>query len=336
MSAWAVFAETASARTLDLYWVDVEGGAATLIVTPAGESVLIDSGMPGGRDSKRIIQAAKDAGLQRIDHLVTTHFHLDHFGGAAEIAAELPIGTIYDNGIPEKNPDNPSDTSGSFDQKIGPYREIRADQRMVLKPGEAIPLKQVTGQELRIRCVGAMQKTVGGSGGARNVECANAKEKAQDLSDNANSVALVLSYGDFDLFDGGDLTWNAEAKLVCPENLVGTVDVYDVNHHGLDVSNNPLLVRALQPTVAIMSNGTTKGCGVETFGTLKRTPSIQAIYQIHRNLRADNDNNTAPHYIANAEKDCAANYIKVSVAGDTKTYTVSIPATRHSRVFNSR
>src|SRR5262245_29651048 len=97
----------AFARPLDLYWVDVEGGAATLIVTPAGESVLIDTGNPGGRDSKRIIQAAKDAGVNRIDHLLTTHFHIDHFGGAAEVAEALPIGTIYDNGIPDKSPDDP-------------------------------------------------------------------------------------------------------------------------------------------------------------------------------------------------------------------------------------
>src|SRR5690606_37517837 len=112
--------------------------------------------------------------------------------------------------------------------------------------------------------------------------------------------------------------------------------IYDVNHHGLDVSNNPLLVRALEPTVAVMSNGTSKGCGAETFATLKGTPSIKAIYQIHRNLRADSHNNTAHEYIANLERNCDANYIKVSVPEDTRTYTVSIPAKNHSQVFNSR
>jgi competence protein ComEC len=320
---------------LEMYWVDVEGGAATLIVTPAGESVLIDTGMPGGRDPKRIVQAAKDAGVERIDHLVTTHFHIDHFGGAAEVAASLPMGAIYDNGIPEINPDNPADKA-SFDRSILPYGEIKANKRVPLKPGDEIPLKQLaTGERIKIRCLGGMQKTVG-SARPGSSECAKGQEKPIDSSDNANSLVLLLSYGKFDLFDGGDLTWNNEAKLVCPNNIPGTVDIYDVNHHGLDVSNNPLLVHALEPTVAIMSNGTSKGCGAETFATLKSTPSIKAIYQTHRNLRADSQNNTAPDYIANLEKDCQANYIKVTVADDTESFTVSIPAKNHSQVFNSR
>ena len=331
--------EEARAKGLELYWVDVEGGAATLIVTPVGESVLIDTGMPGGRDAKRILKVAAEAGLRRIDHLVTTHFHIDHFGGASEVAAELPIGTIYDNGIPEKNPDNPADSSGSFDRSIRPYREIRAQRRVVLEAGATIPLNQTTGEVVSIRCVAAMQKTSPGGtvgGGDQNAECASGQERARDNSDNANSLVLLLKYGAFDLFDGGDLTWNTEGKLVCPKNLVGQVDVYDVNHHGLDVSNNPLLLHALAPTVAIMSNGTSKGCGAETFAALKDTRSIETIYQIHRNLRPDSENNTAPEFIANMEKDCAANYIKITVAEDSKTYTVSIPGTKHSRVFKSR
>lgn len=335
VAAACALVQTASAKTLDLYWVDVEGGAATLIVTPAGESILIDSGNPGGRDSKRITRAAKEAGVDRIDHLLTTHFHVDHFGGAAEVAAALPVGTIYDNGIPDKNPDNPSDTSGSFQRSIQPYRDIKA-KRVVLKPGDLLPLKQAPGEKLSVRCIGAMQKTVSNAAGGKSVDCQNGKEKEKDTSDNANSLVLLLKYGQFDLFDGGDLTWNNEAKLVCPQNLIGTVDIYDVNHHGLDISNNPLLIHAIEPTVAIMGNGTTKGCGAETFATLKGTPSIQAIFQLHRNLRNDSENNAAPELIANEGKDCQANYVKVSVAENTKSYTISIPAKNLSRVFQSR
>jgi competence protein ComEC len=327
---------SAAARPLDLYWVDVEGGAATLIVTPAGESILIDAGSPGGRDAKRIVQAAKDAGIDHIDYLLTTHFHSDHFGGAAEVAALLPVRTIYDNGIPDQNPDNPADSSGSFDKSIRPYREIKA-KHMVLKPGDSLPLKQANpGPRLSVRCIGAMQKRISGPAAGSTADCAQAKEKEKDTSDNANSLVLLLRYGQFDMFDGGDLTWNMETKLVCPENLVGKVDIYDVNHHGLDISNNPLLIHALEPTVAIMSNGPSKGCEAETFATLKGTPSIEAIYQIHKNLRGDSENNTAPEYIANLEKDCASNYIKVSVSNDTKSYTVSIPGRNQSRVFQSR
>jgi competence protein ComEC len=329
-----VSARAAARKSLDLIWVDVEGGAATLIITPAGESILIDTGMPGERDPKRIVKAAREAGLKQIDHLITTHFHIDHFGGAADVAKELPIVTLYDNGIPENNPDNPNDNT-RWNQWIKPYREMKAGKRVVLKPGDSIPLKQ-SGTEISLRVLGGMQKFVEGKSAQSGVDCEKLTEKPKDSGDNANSTVLVLQYGAFEMFDGGDLTWNTEAKLVCPQNLLSTVDVYDVNHHGLDASNNPLLVQALAPTVAVMSNGTTKGCGAETFKTLKSVPSIEAVYQIHRNLRADSENNTQPEHIANAEKECAANYIKVSVEEGGGKYTVSIPGTGHTRQFTSK
>lgn len=328
-------ATAAEQKTLDLYWVDVEGGAGTLIVTPAGESIVIDTGMPGERDGKRILKAAREAGLSRIDHLITTHFHIDHFGGAAEIAKEMPIGSLYDNGIPENNPDNPKDNT-RWNEWIKSYREMKVEKRVVLKPGDSISLKQSGKTEITLNVLAGMQKVIGRGGKKPEVDCEKLTEKARDTSDNANSLVLVLQYGAFDMFDGGDLTWNTEAKLVCPQNLLSAVDVYDVNHHGLDVSNNPILVNALAPTVAIMSNGTTKGCGAETFKTLKSVASIQAIYQIHKNLRADAENNTEASHIANLEKECAANLIKVSVEEGGGRYTVGIPATGHARSFESK
>ena len=327
---------TAADRGLDLYWVDVEGGAATLIVTPAGESVLIDTGMPGARDPKRIVKAAREAGLKQIDHLIITHFHIDHFGGAAEIAKEMPIVNVYDNGIPENNPDNPADNS-RWNEWIKPYREMKVSKRNTVGPGDKIPLKQAgSAQEVRLACLAAKQKMISGGAPGSGTDCDKLTAKNDDRSDNANSTVFLLQYGDFDMFDGGDLTWNVEGKLVCPMNIVRTVDVYDVNHHGLDVSNNPILVNALAPTVAIMSNGTTKGCNPQTFKTLKSTASIKAIYQTHKNLRADSENNTEQERIANLEKECQGNLIKLSVESGGKSYTVSIPATGHSATFSSR
>lgn len=319
-----------------MYWIDVEGGAATLIVTPAGESVLIDTGNPGERDPKRIIKAAREAGLKQIDHLITTHFHVDHFGGAAEVAKELPILNVYDSGIPEINPDNPADNS-RWPDSIKPYREMKVGKRLVVGPGHGIPLKQTgSGPNLQLICLAAKQQMIKSTRPGPGDDCEKLTQKAPDTSDNANSLVFHLMYGSFDMFDGGDLTWNLEGKLVCPVNVVRSVDVYDVNHHGLDVSNNPILVNALAPTVAIMSNGTTKGCNPQTFKTLKSVPSIKAIYQTHRNLRTDTENNTENERIANLEKDCQANPIKVSVAPDGKNYTVSIPATGHSATFSCR
>jgi competence protein ComEC len=332
--AMSLATQGAERTSLDLYWLDVEGGAATLIVTPAGESVLIDTGMPGERDPKRIVKAAREAGLEKIDHLIITHFHIDHFGGAADIAKEIPIATLYDNGIPENNPDNPADNS-RWNAWIKPYREMKVDRRVTLKPGDSIPLKQSNGTPISLSCLATMQKAAAAGAKRAGVDCDEHKPKAKDTSDNANSTVFLLRYGAFEMFDGGDLTWNTEADLVCPENLLPTVDIYDVNHHGLDVSNNPLLVRALAPKVAIMSNGTKKGCGAETFKTLKNASSIEAIYQTHRNLRADGENNTDKELIANLEEKCAANLIKVSVEKSGGSYTVSIPATGHSRKFTS-
>lgn len=322
-------------RKLDFVWCDVEGGAATLIVTPAGESILIDSGNPGVRDPERIHKAAKGAGLTRIDHLITTHLHTDHFGGAAEINNLIPIGTVWDNGVPDSDPDgNRSNTS--FLLAIKPYREMKVEKREVIKPGSELPLKQTSGSpKLSIRCIAAKQNFIEKS--APNPDCAGVPDKDKDPSDNANSVVVLIEFGDFQLFVAGDLTWNVEKNLVCPNNLIGEVDVYQVTHHGLDQSNNPLVVKALKPTVTVMSNGTTKGCGAETFATLKSIPSIQAMYQVHENMRPDRENNTAPEFIANHDKLCQAVPIHLSVAPDAATYTVSIESKRpHQKTFKTK
>src|SRR5687768_1851949 len=152
----SVFAGVKDGR-LDVIWSDVEGGAATLIVTPAGESILIDSGNPGGRDSARIHKAAAEAGLKRIDHLITTHLHIDHFGGAAELAKLIPIGTVWDNGIPDKDPDGRNDASWPL--KIKAYREMQVEKREIVKPGGKIPLKQsASAKPLAVRFIGGKQQ----------------------------------------------------------------------------------------------------------------------------------------------------------------------------------
>jgi competence protein ComEC len=327
----------AASGKLAIYWVDVEGGAGTLIVTPAGESILIDTGTPGERDPGRIHQVASQvAGLKQIDHLITSHFHIDHFGGAAEVSQNIPIINVHDNGVPEQSPDNPNDRS--FPLVIRPYREFKAERRHILKAGDFIPLKQAEGHPpIVLRCIAAMQQVIPPlPNSLENPACAASETRAPDRSDNANSIVVLLQYGDFRFFNGGDLTWNIEASLVCPVNRVGEIDVYQVNHHGLDSSNNPMLVRSLAPTVSVMSNGIRKGCGPETFATLKNTPSIQAMYQIHKNLRGDSHNNTADEFIANLEEKCDANFIQLTVAPGGKEYTVQIPARGHTKTFATR
>jgi beta-lactamase superfamily II metal-dependent hydrolase len=319
-------------RGLEIFWIDSEGGGSTLILTPAGESVLIDTGNPGGRDSGRIVAAARAAGIKQIDHLIVTHFHGDHFGGAAEVAQALPVVTIHDKGIPERDPDGRA--ASSFQLQIKPYREIAAKRERVL-PGTVIALRGVPGQPAPVlRCLAVNQQFVAATPDQQKKKLfTDVAAKAVDASDNANSTVWRLDFGGFRFFDGGDLTWNMEAKLVAPHDLVGNVDVYQTSHHGLDVSNHPALLKQLAPTVVVMNNGARKGGEAGTWATLRATPSIAAVFQVHRNVRVGPEGNTTPDLIANPDEACAGNLVRLAVEADGASYTVAIPATGVSRKF---
>ncbi len=330
---WCVLPARAAGPTLDIYWIDVEGGAATLIVTPAKQSILIDTGWAVGPSAERIHKAAMDAGISRIDYLIVTHFHLDHYGGAAGLARLMPIGVVMDNGIPARNPDGVFD-GGAFSTMIQPNRDFKADKRLIVEPGQILSLWQVGGTApLSFRCMGAHQHFFHEPNDPVNPLCGTGVDHPFDTSENKNSVVSLLRFGPFKFFDGGDLTWNLEKALVCPTNSIGQVDVYQADHHGVDLSNNPLLVRSLSPTVSVMDNGPRKGGARLTLATLRSVPSIQTMYQLHKDVRGGAEFNTDDQYIANIEEKCQGNYIKCSVDPSGKSYTISIPAKGYAKTY---
>ena len=287
-------AEIRAVRTLDIYVVDVEGGNATLFVSPSGESMLIDSGNAGAaavRDAERIMAAVKDAGLTQIDNLITTHWHGDHFGGMAELAARLPIRNFIDHG-PNVQPGAAAD---EFLRKTYPDLYARA-RHTVVKPGNSI---SVAGLDvLVVASAGETIKTALPGAGRANSYCASFKP-GENNAEDPMSVATYVTFGQFRTIHLGDLTKNKEFELMCPNNRIGTVDVLLGLHHGVDSSNSQVLVHALRPRVAIMNNGTRKGGQVEVMKTLHSSPGLEDLWQMHFSQLSGQEYTVPGMFIAN-------------------------------------
>jgi beta-lactamase superfamily II metal-dependent hydrolase len=291
-------AQTRSAKTLDIYVIDVEGGNATLFVSPSGESLLIDTGNAGAaapRDAGRIIDAIKDAKLQQIDHLITTHWHGDHFGGLAELASKVPIREFIDHG-PNVQPGAAAD---DFLQKV--YPQLYAKGRhTVAKPGDKIA---VAGLDVRVvTSAGQTIKTALPGGGAANPYCANFKAGDNNAED-PQSVGIHLSYGKFRTIHLGDLTKNKEFELMCPNNRLGAVDVLLGLHHGQASSNSDVLVHAIHPRVAIMNDGTRKGGEPEVMKTVHSSPGLEDLWQMHFSQLSGQEHTVPGMFIANTIDD---------------------------------
>ena len=284
---------------LSIYLVDVEGGNATLFVSPSGESMLIDTGNGGvnaDRDVARIMAAAEDAGLQQIDHLITTHWHGDHYGGLSELATRIPIRHYIDHGPTVED----NETVQAF--IAGPYRDLYgAARRTVATPGDALPLRGVEVQVMA--SAGAVLQQPLPGAGEPNPYCADFERQAEDLGDNAQSVGIHFSFGRFRGLQLGDLTVNKEFDLMCPTNPIGSVDLYIVSHHGLGSSNAPVLVHGVEPRVAIMNNGTRKGGTPDSMTTLYTAPRLQDLWQLHFSVLSGQDYTVPGVFIANGIDD---------------------------------
>jgi len=283
------------APTLTIYFIDTEGGQSTLFVGPTGASLLVDTGFPGERDLGRIVETLQTAGVTRIDHLWTTHYHGDHVGSLLELARRFPVGHFYDHGTP--HPDDRI-VSAEF---VSAYETLSRGRRTSVAPGDTVPLPGVD-----ITTVASanrfLRSTLPGGGGA-NASCAGVQprdERAYRDPDNGASAGFVLTFGRFRTIDLGDLTWNGELDLMCPTNRIGTVDLYLTSHHGLGASGSPPLVHALRPRVVVMNNGTRKGGTPEAFETLHKTMGLEDLWQLHWSYNVGLEN-TPARFIANID-----------------------------------
>ncbi|HLQ76070.1 MAG TPA: MBL fold metallo-hydrolase [Terriglobia bacterium] len=300
----------AQSRNLDIYWIDTEGGAATLFVTPSGQSLLVDTGNQtvDDRDAKRIADAAKKAGLTKINFLLTTHFHSDHVGGVAALSKMIPIERYFDHGdsIELQNP-------GAV-QQWNAYKALVEGKRTSLKPGDTIP---VDGVDIRIVSSNGQVIPQPINGGSSNTFCLGAESKPPDTTENQRSAGFLLTYGAFKLVDVGDLTWDKEMELACPINKLGTVTLLQATHHGFynDFSGAPAHVWALKPQVVMVNNGPRKGLQLSAWNTIQRIAGLEGVWQSHLALGSDKDHNTAEDMIANLEAtaDCKGNWIKASI-----------------------
>jgi beta-lactamase superfamily II metal-dependent hydrolase len=297
-------------KALDIYVVDVEGGNATLFVAPSGQSLLIDTGNGGAaaeRDGGRILAAAKDAGITQIDHLITTHWHGDHFGAMEFVASKLPIKHYIDHGgtIEAPAPGN------AFVREGYPALYAKA-MHTVAKPGDKI---SIAGLDWRIVAAGGQHITSSLPGaGKPNPTCAGYKAGTPDPSENAQSVGSIVTFGKFRVAHLGDLTWNKEFELMCPNNPIGTVDLFVVSHHGQAISNSPQLVHALRPRVMIMNNGTRKGGQPDAMKVLYSSPGLEDLWQVHFSLLSGQEYTVPGMFISNTTDESPASLPAAPIA----------------------
>ncbi|MBO9575743.1 MAG: MBL fold metallo-hydrolase [Sphingobium sp.] len=347
LSAPAV-AQTADA--LKVIEIDVEGGAATLYVTPQGHSLLVDTGWPAGQggprgtadkaapyvlnSAERIVAAAKAAGLSKLDYVLITHYHLDHVGGVPDLVKLIPVGTVIDHGnnheFPPPGAPQAALTGASATLYPAYLKAIEGIARRSVAAGDKIDI-----DDLHItvtNAAGALIPTALAGGGAPGVDCAKAVPKAEDGGDeNARSVGLFMTYGTTRIFAGGDSIWNIENALVCPTNRIGPIDLYVANHHGSALSNSPQFLKSIAPRVIAMDNGPAKGGDASSLDSFRMSPRLQGLWQLHKAVNPAVKNEPDAHLVNVPEAtDGAAMNIAVGKDG---TITVTNGRTGRSETY---
>jgi competence protein ComEC len=313
-------------KDLLIYTIDVEGGQATLLVAPGGHSLLVDTGWPGNnsRDAERIQAAMKDAGITQIDKVLITHFHVDHVGGVPNLVERIKVGEFLDHGENREDSDITRHDYAAYIKAIG------ATPRRTVHPGDTIDIPGLS--IVVITADGEHIKAVPDVNPTPNSYCASEPKWDLDTTENPRSAGILVRFGKFRFLDLGDLTKAKEIPLVCPDNLIGQVDLFLVNHHGFNLSNARAFVDTIQPRVAIMDNGAHKAGSPEAWQTVHESPGLQDLYMVHTAEDSDAAHNSAEPLIANLKGGSDGAYFKV-VAHQDGSFSVTNSRTRQTKDY---
>lgn len=320
-----------AARLLDIYWIDVEGGASTLVVTAQGQSFLMDTGYagPADRDAARIEQVVRrEAGLDRLDFVLTSHFHGDHVGGLASLAARLPVGTFVDHG------DSIEQQTDAGRALWAQYLAVAGTKRRVVRPGDRLPL---SGAQVTVVASDGRTLAAPLDRATPNPSCSAFVRQPDDTGENGRSLGYHLRVGAFDFLDLGDLSWNFQQRLVCPDNLLGLVDLAQAPHHAVRDDVLPQLLAAVRPGVVVMNNGPTKGGGAVAVAAVLASPGLEDAWSLHRVIANDAVHNAAEPLTANigTTDGCAGHWIRARLTDDG-IYALTNSRNKHSKTYRVR